>query len=334
MLWSMATLDDGSGEFSLIARLRARLPAGPGVTIGLGDDAAAVQTGPSTLLAADMLIEGVHFDFAFSSVADAGYKAVAVNVSDLAAMGGRARYLLVSLGLAPGATPAFVDALYDGITQAAAAFGCSVVGGDIVGAAHTIVSIAAAGDPGPTGAVLRSGAREGDVLCVTGRLGAAAAGLGLLKAASDPGAAALIASHPALIGAHRRPAARVAEGPAAAAAGATAMIDVSDGFAADAGHIADESGIGLVIEGDALPIAPGVEEAARFLGDDPLRLAAAGGDDYELAIAVPPDRVASLRAALDPVRVSVVGAFGGAERVLILRGERRPLASMGWEHRP
>lgn len=325
--------DDG-GEFSLIARIRARLPAGPGVTIGPGDDAAAVETGPATLLAADMLVEGVHFDFAFSSAADAGYKAVAVNVSDLAAMGGRARYLLVSLGLAPGATTAFVDSLYDGMSEAAAAFGCAIVGGDIVGADQTIVSIAAAGDPGPAGVVGRSGAREGDVLCVTGALGAAAAGLGVLRAQQDPAAAALIAQYPSLIDAHRRPAARVAEGPAAAAAGATAMIDVSDGFAADAGHIATESNLGLVIEADALPIAAGVADAAAFLGADPLRIAAGGGDDYELAIAVPPDRVASLREALAPVPVTVAGAFGGAERVLILGGERLPLEALGWEHRP
>lgn len=324
----------GDGEFSLIARLRARLPVGPGVTIGPGDDAAAVETGPATLLAADMLVEGVHFDLSFSSAADVGYKAVAVNVSDMAAMGGRARYLLVSLGLPPGATAALIDELYDGMSDAAAAFGCMIVGGDIVGAAQMIVSIAAAGEPGPAGAIRRSGAREGDVLCVTGSLGSAAAGLGLLRSAHAPGAAAMIEEHPALIRAHRRPAVRVEEGPAAAASGATAMIDVSDGFAADAGHIAAESGLGLVIEADALPLADGVFQAAAFLGADPLRLAAAGGDDYELAIAVPPDRVAALRESLAPVEVTVVGAFGGTERVLILGGQRLPLEAMGWEHRP
>jgi len=170
------------------------------------------------------------------------------------------------------------------------------------------------------------------ILTVVSSLGAAAAGLSLLRVARDPGAAELIEAHPALIAAHRRPQVRAGAGPAAAAAGATAMIDVSDGFAQDAGHLADESRLGLVVEADVLPVAAGVGEVSEFLGRDPFMVAASGGDDYELAIAVPPDRVEAVRAAIAPVPLTVVGAFAGTEQVLVRGRDRYPLSSLGWEH--
>lgn len=326
------------GEFGLIARLRQRLAevtradGARGVEIGPGDDAAALTTTSSTLAAADMLVEGIHFDLAFSALADAGYKAVAVNVSDIAAMGGIPRYLLVSLGLPESVTVAGVDALYDGMIEAAGEHGCAIAGGDITGAPHIVISIAALGEPGPAGAVRRSGAREGDVLAVTGALGAAAAGLGMMRAATDPAAGTLLDTYPSLAAAHRRPVAHVAAGQAAAVAGATAMIDVSDGFARDAGHLAEESGVGLVVDASLLPVAAGVAEAAEFLGVSADGLAASGGDDYELAMAVPPDRVEAVRAAIAPLPLTVAGAFAGTERVFVSGGRRIPLAELGWEH--
>ncbi|HVL91183.1 MAG TPA: thiamine-phosphate kinase [Actinomycetota bacterium] len=322
------------GEFGLIERLRRRLAdaAAAGVEIGPGDDAAAVDTGPSTLLAADMLVEGIHFDLAFSSLADAGYKAVAVNVSDIAAMGGMPRYLLVSLGLPEGVSVTAVDALYDGMLEAAGETGCAIVGGDVTGAPQIVVSVSVAGEPGPAGVLRRSGAQEGDVLCVTGALGVAGAGLALMRAAADPRAVALLDAYPALAAAHRRPLPRVAAGPAAAEAGAHAMIDVSDGFARDAAHIAEESGLGLVVDGASLPVTAGVSDAAGFLGVEAAVLAASGGDDYELAIAVPPDRVEAVRSAIAPLPLTVAGAFGGTDRVFVHARERIPLRELGWEH--
>ncbi len=323
------------GEFGLIERLVARLgPAGKGVVLGPGDDAAAVRFGASALATADLLLEGVHFDFAFSSTTDVGWKALAVNVSDIAAMGGTPRYALVSLG-APASTPvATLEALYDGIGECALAFGMSVVGGDMVAADRLIVSVAVLGDAGPAGIVTRRGARPGDVLCVTGSVGGAGAGLRLLRAMhDDETAGALLDEFPSLAAAHRRPTPRVREGLAAAAAGATAMIDVSDGFAADVGHLCEASDLGVEIRAASVPVAPGIEEVARWAGMDPTSLALGGGDDYELAMAIPAAQVSALADGLAPTSVTPVGEFAGDERVLVeLDGTRRPLAGLGWDH--
>jgi thiamine-monophosphate kinase len=327
------TLSD-IGEGGLIALLRERITSAEGVSLGLGDDAAVVATSPLTLATVDAMIEGVHFEIGLSSAADVGYKALACNVSDVAAMGGRARYALVVLG-APEATPlATVEAIYDGLTEAAAEFGVGIVGGDMVRASQLLLSVALLGEPGPAGIVLRSGAREDDIICVTGTLGEAAAGLALLRlAASDAEAVDLLERFPNLAAAHRRGRARAREGPAAAEAGATAMIDCSDGLARDASHIANESGLGLEVSATSLPLGPGVDEAAALLGRDAHELALAGGEDYELAIAIPADRVAVLTAALAPTLLTAVGELTGSdERVLVHDALRVPLAHLGFDH--
>jgi thiamine-monophosphate kinase len=323
------------GEFGLIERLLARLGTpGKGVVLGPGDDAAAVETGPTTLAAADLMVEGVHFEIGLSSPADVGYKALAVNFSDIAAMGGVPRYALVSLGAPASSAPATLEALYDGIAECADAFEVSVVGGDTVRAEMLIVSVAVTGDITEAGFVSRGGARPGDVLCVTGSIGAAAAGVELLRAAGDDQRAReLLARFPGLAVAHARPAPRVREGIAAARSGATAMIDLSDGLAADAAHICESSGVGVELQEASLPIADGVAEAAAWAGRDPLELAVGGGDDYELAIAVPPAQVTALTSALAPTAVTAVGEFGGQERIVERRdGTRRELAGLGWDH--
>ena len=323
------------GEFGLIERLVARLGTpGESVVLGPGDDAAAVGFGGTALATADLLLEGGHFDLAFSSAGDVGWKALAVNVSDIAAMGGVPRYALVSLG-APASTPvATLEALYDGLGECARAFGVSVVGGDTVSSDRLIVSVAVLGEAGPSGVVTRGGARPGDVVCVTGSVGGAAAGLWLLRAAhEDDRSVALIERFPALAAAHRRPTPRVREGLAAAAAGATAMIDVSDGLAADIGHICEASGLGVEIREASVPVAGGVNDVAVWAGTDPKRLALGGGDDYELAIAIPAVQVPALAEALAPTPVTPVGEFVGDGRVLIERdGVRSPLAGLGWDH--
>jgi thiamine-monophosphate kinase len=202
------------------------------------------------------------------SLADMGWRAVATAVSDIAAMGGRADRILVAVA-GPASTD--LDSLCDGVAEAAAAHRCSVVGGDLSNAPDVVVVVTVRGvvDDGP-GPVLRSGAHSGDRLFVTGPLGAAAAGLRTLRAEVT-----MSASDAALVEAHRRPRARLIEGEAARRAGATAMIDVSDGLSADLGHIAEASAVGFNL--DTVPVAPGatVEEA---LG---------GGDDYELVFAAP-----------------------------------------------
>lgn len=301
------------GEFGLIDRLLARVPvAGPGVEIGPGrDDAAVLRVADRLLIAtADLSIEGRHFDLRFSSPSDIGWKALTVNASDMAAMGGRPLWALLSIG-APASTPVErLEGVYDGVAEAARAHEIVIVGGDTVGADMLVVSVALLGEPGPAGVVTRAGAKQGDLLCVTGSLGAAAAGLALLRGAADGDeeARALLDRFPGLAQAHRRPVERVREGMAAAEAGARAMIDVSDGLAQDASHLGRASGVGVVIE-DEVPRAPGVAEVEAWLGRG--RLAETGGDDYELAMAVPPSALDRVRAAIAPTSLTVCGRFEG-----------------------
>jgi len=300
-------------EFTLIERLRARLPA-------IGDDCAVVDGG-RTLLCADAAVAGVHADLALVGVDDFGWKALAACVSDVAAMGGRARYALVTVSGPLGDVD--VNVLYDGLLAAAGACGCEVVGGDLAAGAQLVVSVAVVGmvEPWPAGppAVPRSGARAGDTLFVTRPLGAAAAGLALLRAGRG-------AEDADLVMAQRRPRPRLEEGRCARLAGATAMIDVSDGLAVDASHLAAASGVGLALE--RVPVAVGV---ARAVDDDPEAVALGGGEDYELLFTAPdPERVESAFAGAGlaaPVRIGRCTA-DPAERRL----RDGPLPKLGWEH--
>jgi thiamine-monophosphate kinase len=321
------------GEFGLIELLRTRLPAGEGVETGVGDDAAVVALSGPAVLTTDMMVEGVHFDLTLSAPADVGYKAVATSVSDIAAMGARPRYALVALG-APANTPLPVaEGIIDGIVEAGKEFGVTCVGGDTVASPSLVLSLAIVGEAPESGVVLRSGARPGDALCVTGSLGASAAGLSLLRR-EDDGARSLLERFPVLAESHRRGRARVREGGAAAAAGVHAMIDVSDGLAADAMQVARESGVGVVVEAAAVPLAAGVSEAAALLGTEAWTLGADGGEDYELLIACAPASVDSLRVAIGATGLSVAGRFtsGGDSYLETPGGERLPLAGFGWEH--
>ena len=239
---------------AFLERLARRLP-------DIGDDAAVVRApdGP-LLLAADALVEGVHVDLSITTAADFGWKALAVNASDIAAMGGRPLYALVTV-VVPTGRGADLEALYEGLLDASAAFDCAVVGGDLSSGPALTVSVAVAGtvDDGGPGPVLRSGARPGDLLWVTGPLGAAARDLGRRW----PGRA------------HARPEPRLEAGAAARRAGATAMLDLSDGLALDLRRLAVASGVGVVV--DDVPLAEGAT----------LEQALAGGDDYELLAASP-----------------------------------------------
>lgn len=304
------------------------------MVIGPGDDAAVVESGPTTVVTADMLVEGVHFEVGLLTPADVGFKALAANISDVAAMGGVPRYALVSIG-APASSPAeTLEALYEGIAECASAYEVSIVGGDTVRSDVLVVSIALTGEPTEAGTVARGGAGVGDVLCVTGALGGASAGLELLcSAGNDPAARALLERFPGLARAHARPTPRVSEGVAAARAGATAMIDLSDGLAADVGHICEASGVGVELDESAIPLPAGVAETAAWAGRDAMELALGGGDDYELAIAVSPARLAAMTEALAPTPLVRVGVFVGEERVVIRPdGTRRSLDGLGWDH--
>jgi thiamine-monophosphate kinase len=301
-------------------------PAPPGET-WIGDDAAVVPVrGTQVLLTTDVTVEGVHADLGLVRLSDFGWRAVATAVSDTAAMGGCADRLLVSVAGPPDTD---LGLLYQGIVEAASDLGAAVVGGDLSSAEHLVVAVTVVGHV-PEGAfpVLRSGAMPGDKLIVTGLLGAAAAGLRLLRAEAGSkgplGPAGLEGSagpagNARLAEAHRRPVARLEEGRIARIAGATAMIDISDGIASDARRIAVASGVGMRF--DTVPVAKGATE----------REALCGGDDYELLFAAPDvQRVVREFESAGLREPYVVGQCTADPSELTLRGE--PLADCGYEH--
>lgn len=288
------------GEFELLARVRERLPAGgPRLRIGSGDDAAVTVPGGATATSVDALVEGVHFRRGQATLAQIGRKALAAALSDLAAMGAEPGEAYVVLGVPPDLGEDGCLELLDGMLELAAAIGTSLAGGDVSRApaltlAVTVVGYAAA----PEDLVTRAGARPGDLLALSGEIGGAAAGLLALE---RPELAATAVPEKALAPLRARqldPTPRLAAGRALARAGATAMIDLSDGLGGDATRLAEASGAGLRIDAAALPVAAGVAELALANGRDPLALAVSGGEDYELLAALPPERFEEAAAAL------------------------------------
>ncbi|MBS1880336.1 MAG: thiamine-phosphate kinase [Actinobacteria bacterium] len=282
-----------NGEFELIARLRERLPGtGARLLVGSGDDAAVAVAGGATATSVDAVVDGVHFrlDGGFEPE-DVGAKALATALSDLAAMGAEPGEAYVVLGVPPAAGEAELLRIADGLAEVATATGTAVAGGDVVRSPVLWLALTVVGHaPRPELLVTRAGAEAGDVLVLSGELGGAAAGLLLLErpALADVVAAATAAN---LRQRQLRPTPRLRAGAALAAAGARAMIDLSDGLAADAGHVAARSGVALAIDAAAIPLAKGVAELAAASGQDPLELAVSGGEDYELLAAIPPDRL-------------------------------------------
>ncbi|WP_217915836.1 thiamine-phosphate kinase [Miltoncostaea marina] len=318
-------------EIALVERIAARAALRDGTSLGIGDDAAVVATGGEAVVTHDMLVEDVHFRRATTGMRDLGAKALAVNLSDLAAMGAVPVAATVGLGVPAWLRDAEADELYAGLEEMAARHGVTVAGGDVTGAPVLVLAVTAIGralDDVPP--VRRSGAAEGDLLCVTGALGAAAAGLLLLE---DPTLLPDLAQRPALVAAHRRPAPRVAEGQALARAGASAMMDVSDGLALDARRLAVASGLRARIRLDAVPPARGVREVAAATGTSPHLLAATGGEDYELLVAITAERAARLRES-GPRLVVVGGLIEGEPGVELVDADGRPVAParLGWEH--
>jgi len=320
-------------ERALLDRIRAHTARRLGVAVGIGDDAAVLDGEPAEVVTQDFLVDGVHFRRATTSPEDLGHKALAVSLSDVAAMGAGPVAAVVGLGLPTEdePSPEEIEALYRGMEALAERSGCTVAGGDISEAPALLLAVAVVGRV-PRGGrpVLRSGASPDDVLCVTGALGASAAGLMLID---DPRLGAGLAEAEALRTTHRRPAPRLAAGRALAAGGATAMIDVSDGLALDALRLAVASGVAATIELERLPLAPGVAEVAVAAGREPDLLGATGGEDYELLAAVPEGALPALRVALDVPLTPVGRVERGVPGVRLLRDgvEIRP-ARLGWEH--
>jgi thiamine-monophosphate kinase len=313
-------------EFDLIARLAPFLAlGGDDVVVGHGDDAAVIDLdGRGVCLAVDVLVDDVHFRRDLSSLEDVGFKAVAVNCSDMAAMGARPSVAVVGLCRPPTMPAEDVERLYAGMHEACQRWGLRLVGGDTVAAEALALSVTVLGDVDTTKAVRRSGARPGDQLLVVGVLGAAAAALAQVKAGGDV--------DERLLAVHRRPIAHVAAGTALADLGATAMIDISDGLGADLGHVCTASGVGAVVESARLPAAEGVGAAAMALGRDPMDFVVGGGDDYALLAAVPPELAEAAVAATGGVLVGRVLDGPPTPRLQRPDGSAIPIGSLGWDH--
>ncbi len=335
------TMDLASlGEFGLIDRLARQLsghpvaPAAGSVALGIGDDAALLSLPPGSELVTtiDAVVEEVHFRRDWSRPEDVGWKSLAVSVSDLGAMGARPLAAVVSLALPADVPVRWVDRFYRGLAECAAAYGCPLVGGDTVRAPrHLAISVAALGSVPAGRAVCRDGARDGDLVCVTGVLGDSGAGLALLEAEARKRAA-----DAPLYAAHRRPHPPVAAGAVLAEAGLpTAMMDLSDGLASDLARLSARSGLGAVVATDRLPVSDAAREAARRLGKDPLHWALHGGEDYQLLFTVPEARWPEVPPVLGPLGVvaTKVGRIGGrGVRLEDASGKRRPLRPGGFAH--
>ncbi|HZP56493.1 MAG TPA: thiamine-phosphate kinase [Dehalococcoidia bacterium] len=322
------------GEFGLIARLREALagPTDARLVLGIGDDAAAWRTDAGCALATtDTLVAGVHFLPDVVRWRDVGWKALAVNLSDIAAMGGVPSFALVTLCLPPETATAAVDELYAGLRACAVAYGVTVAGGDVVSAPCFSITVALWGEAQMAGGeprvLRRDAARAGDAIAVTGALGGSAGGLRALREgrAQDPALSPLVERHV-------RPAPRVESGAAAALAGVRCAIDVSDGLLQDLGHVCAASGLGADLDAAALPIDPALESAYP---EDALASATTGGEDYELLLIAPEAVLDAVRARTrTPLHVigRMVERAGHDVRLLDARGRDIAPRTRGWDH--
>lgn len=319
-----------------LARSLAGAEPAAGLAVGIGDDAAVLShPGGGLVVTTDLLVEGVHFDLTYASPYDLGWRAMAANLSDIGAMGALPRWGFLSLGLPGPPDEDFVTALFAGMLDLARPHGLALAGGDTVRAPQAVVNLCLIGELAGVEPLLRSGARPGQAVCVTGHLGASAAGLAWLqsgRAKTDPAAAEAVA-------AHLRPRPRVAAGRALAVSGRVgAMMDLSDGLASDLARLCAASGAGAAVEAAALPISPQTRALAGLFGADPLDWAVAGGEDFELLFTCDPDeveRLAGLAAEASPgLAVSRVGLItqGGGVRLNLSDGGARDITLSGYDH--
>jgi thiamine-monophosphate kinase len=330
---------DLGGEDAFVRAIRALTVPGPasGIRVGVGDDCAVLHPQADTALLAttDLLVEDVHFRRRWAEPADIGWKAIAVNLSDIAAMGGRPRWALIALALPEGTSPEEVEAFYEGALALAQPLGVTIAGGDTSASpGGWFVNVTLLGEA--VSPRLRSTARPGDTVAVTGSLGRSTAGLAVLEAGAAPGgvAAADLAD---VLGAHRRPRPRVREGQwLAQAGGVTAMMDLSDGLGIDLPRLLGESRVGAIVDVDRVPIDAATRGVAAALGNDPATWATGGGEDYELLLTCEPAALERLQRGLADAcgtQLTAIGEItGGAAAARWTSGGREIAVARGFEH--
>lgn len=315
------------GEFGLIRRLLAGQTRAAGVIVPPGDDAAVLEVtaGQRVVLTCDCMVEDVHF-LAKAQGYDVGYKLLASNISDIAAMGGVPRYAVVTLVAHVATSVAWLDDLYAGLRACALEYGVAIVGGDTSRGEKIMLSVALLGEVTPGRELLRSSAQPGDLVCVTGPLGGSAAGLEIVLGHAHP------PEHFAreALACHYRPRPQVAAGLLMASLGARCANDISDGLASEAHEVALASAVAIEIDSEKVPQTEATLFIARAVGKDPLDFAFYGGEDYELLFTVPEQAWPAVQAALPAA--CAVGLVRAGHGVFVRRGESLLPLARGYTH--
>ena len=322
------------GEFGLIDLIRKRFPAkDENLLLGIGDDAAVIEITPERLLifTTDALKEGVHFDLSYFSFYQVGWKAMAANLSDVAAMGGIPTFGLVSLGVPNKMDSRDVLKIYKGMTDLGKRFGCKLCGGDLFLSSEIVITLTLLGEVEPEFLVKRSGARPGDLICVTNDLGQSQAGLELLKRKK--------VTNRAWVRKHLQPVPRAKEARTLVQSlNLTSMIDISDGLASDLYHIAEESKVGALIYQDRIPVSKSLSKIAQVLEKPPLDLALSSGEEYELLFTIRKNQEKKLRFLKEgdgSLKITVIGEIKDKKegvKILDSKGKSRKLKKSGFSH--
>lgn len=332
-------IHEAGGELGLIERIRATYAgaAGDGLSIPIGDDAAVldIPVGRQAVVTTDMLVENIHFRRDWSDPYSIGWKAAAVNLSDIAAMGAEPTFAFISLAFPPGEMVETLDRIYDGFSDCLTRYGARLAGGDTNASPETLViNVTLMGTVAAGKAWTRHAALPGDALLVTGSLGESAGGLALL---TEYGYVRAVQISPALVNAHRRPQPRLMAARAAARIPAIrAAMDISDGLLEDLQKLCAASGVGAQVNAADIPISDALRAAAELLGQDALEMAIAGGEDYELLLVVPPGDAETVRTAIVKAGTpcAIVGEIARTGLSLVAldgKGEM-PVAVSGWDH--
>jgi len=316
------------GEFDLIRKMSAGLVStGRPIIAGIGDDSAVLPSSADRLqlVTTDMLVENVHFRLDFAEPFQIGWRSIAVNISDIAAMGGEPTYAFISIALPRDTTVEFVDELYSGMQKIATEYSVDIVGGDTVSAPQIVINVALLGEVESKNLVLRSGAKAGDALVVTGDLGGSEAGLTILMDGLPLKG----------IEKHLMPVPRVQEGRLLARSGyVTSMIDISDGLASEVHHICEASGTGAELHMDSIPLSDNVRQVAEHAGKQPYDFALYGGEDYELLFTCQQDKVLEMLESCR-TKLTIVGQIVETPNHVTIEdssGNIVPLKQRGYDH--